>query len=140
MKGRYLTVVNKRLEPKREELREGILQAARETGVVDGKWMMFPPAEDLNWVWETVCEGIVNGELGYAAKVAAKTEQDDDRGNRLICVYTEDFDDRKELRKVVAALKKKGLVQGEKLGFKRPIYYKCGGLVFDSCLGLYHRG
>jgi hypothetical protein len=58
------------------------------------------------------------GELGNTAKVAT----DDGSGQaRLICVFTEDFSDMEDVKRVLTTLVEKGLVDEE----ARPIYYKC---------------
>ena len=108
-----------------KELHEAILQAARETNVKDGKWMLFPTAEDLNWAWEVVCNGTVARELGSAAKVSAR-EGEEEPARSLICVYTKDFDDKIDVKRVIVALQQMGLAQGQQAGFQRAVYYKCG--------------
>ena len=88
--------------------------------------MLFPKEENLDQTWKLICEGVVSGELGQAAKVAAKTEGEDDSKVRVIIVYTKDFDDKDDLKRVVVALKGMGLVRSDKLGGQSMIYYKCG--------------
>jgi hypothetical protein len=82
--------------------------------------MIFCHREEINAVWAVVSRGTANNELGIAAKVAP--DAGDDRQARLICVYTKDFTDMKDVSRVVHKLKNLGLVETK----GRPIYYKCG--------------
>lgn len=111
--------LTRKLNPMRKELEKGILDLARETGVTDGKWMLFPAIGRVDEVWEVVVRAMEKGELGDAAKVAT----DDGSGSgqsRLICVYTADFGDVGDVRRVVSRLVDIGLVgKGPKA-----IYYK----------------
>jgi Domain of unknown function (DUF1917) len=62
----------------------------------------------------------VTDKLGIAAKIAA----DSDFGReRLICVYTRDFSDINDVRRVAQSLLDLDLISGD--GSRRPIYYKC---------------
>ena len=72
----------------------------------------------MNRIWDIIAHATAAGELGHAAKVAA----DDGSGNakaRLICVYTEDYNDKSEVQRVLQALNRMGFIQGD-----RGIYYK----------------
>lgn len=68
------------------------------------------------------------GDLGIAAKVAP--DEGDDRKPRLICVYTRDFTDLKDVSRVLNRLVDLGIV--EKKG--RPIYYKCGMFITSETI------
>ena len=103
-----------------------LLQAARNCGMVVGKWMLFPRANEVDQVWEKVVRATVDGRLGISCKVA--TRESDDPGDvaflartRLICVYTYDFGDEEDVRRVLNGLAEMGLVP-EKGG----LWYKCG--------------
>lgn len=86
--------------------------------------MLFPSPADVDRCWGLVAEGTANRELGSAAKVAP----DDDSGRaRLICVYTKDFSDRADVKRVAERLKAMGLLRKKGLGLgdeDRGIYYK----------------
>ena len=86
--------------------------------------MLFPMADDVNRFWSLVATATAAGELGHAAKVAA----DDGSGNasaRLICVYTEDFSDKEDVKRVLGRLVDMGLVTRKgPMGEDRGIYYK----------------
>lgn len=111
--------LTRQLNPMRKELEGNLLSLARETGVTDGKWMLFPEVDRVNEVWGAVAMAMEKGELGEAAKVAT----DDGSGSghaRLICVYTSDFDDKQDVKRVLSKLVDLGLVgKGS-----RSIYYK----------------
>lgn len=111
------TALTRKLNPMRKELEKNILDLARETGVTHGKWMLFPSHDRVDEVWGTVVRAMEKGELGDAAKAAT------DGGcgkSRLICVYTEDFGDVEDVKRVVSKLVDFGLVgKGP-----RSVYYK----------------
>ena len=91
--------------------------------------MLFPAVEDVDYVWSQIAKGTAEAELGVAAKVAAAGEEEETDGGRrrLICVYTKDFGDREDVKRVLVGLKRMGLLRGEDGGEGRGIYYKCGG-------------
>jgi hypothetical protein len=79
--------------------------------------MIFCEPQDVNAVWRLVAKATANNELGRAAKVAP--DAGDGRDVRLICVYTENFADLKDVTRVAANLKELGVIGS------RGIYYKC---------------
>ncbi|KAJ5780520.1 hypothetical protein N7457_005680 [Penicillium paradoxum] len=112
--------LTRKLNPMRKELERNILDLGRETGVTDGKWMLFPTVDHVDEVWSTVVKAMEKGELGEAAKVATA----DGSGNgqsRLICIYTSDFGDTGDVKRVLCKLVDLGLVGRGSRG----IYYKC---------------
>ncbi len=90
------------------------------------QWMLFRSAQDVDGAWEAVAKATANNELGIAAKVAPRPEElgenDDDRRERLICVYTTDFRDAEDVRRVARKLRRLGLAPP----WGRPLYYKPG--------------
>ena len=86
--------------------------------------MLFCPPAEVNEVWEIVAKATANNELGIAAKVAPKPEEEDPRRDRLICVYTSDFKDKADVGRVLQKLRELRLVEAR----GRPIYYKPGKL------------
>ncbi|KAF2972057.1 hypothetical protein GQX73_g1545 [Xylaria multiplex] len=96
-----------------------ILDLAKGLRVTCGKWMLFCAVFEVNDVWEIIAKATANNELGIAAKVAAKSNADQ-RTERLICVYTADFSDKKDVTRVAKRLKQLGLVKN------KPLYYKPG--------------
>lgn len=110
--------LTRKLNLLRRELEKNIFALARETGVTTGKWMLFPSVDQVDATWKTVVEAIESGKLGNDAKVAT----DDGSGqSRLICVYTADFGDTNDVKRVAKAMAELGLIDVD----KRPIYYKC---------------
>ncbi|KAK7738620.1 hypothetical protein SLS62_011354, partial [Diatrype stigma] len=101
-----------------------VLDLAHALRVRCGKWMLFRKARDINQTWEAIAKATANGKLGIAAKVAPRPEGDEDDGDedseRLICVYTKDFRDLEDVRRVARALRELGLVPPR----ARPLYYK----------------
>lgn len=81
--------------------------------------MLFCTIFEVNEVWETIAKATANNELGIGAKVATKSNVDQ-RTERLICVYTADFSDKKDVTRVAERLKQLGLVKN------KPLYYKPG--------------
>ncbi|KAJ2973471.1 hypothetical protein NUW58_g8929 [Xylaria curta] len=94
-----------------------ILDLAKGLRVTCGKWMLFCTYFEVNAVWEIIAKATANNELGIAAKVAPKSNVDQ-RTERLICVYTPDFSDKKDVTRVAERLKQLGLVKN------KPLYYK----------------
>lgn len=82
--------------------------------------MLFIEQTDVNAVWSAVAKATAKNELGIAAKVAP--DEGDTRKHRLICIYTEDFTDMKDVARVLSKLKDLGVFEAR----GKPIYYKCG--------------
>jgi hypothetical protein len=81
--------------------------------------MLFPKIDDVPRYWYKVAEATSDNRLGISAKIS--TGLDDDRKERLICVYTKDFSDVDDVRRVLQALVDIDLVSEDGRG----IYYKC---------------
>jgi len=82
--------------------------------------MIFCQAAEVNAVWSVIARATASNELGIAAKVTP--DDGDDRKPRLICIYTKDFTDMKDVSRVIHKLRDLGLVEPR----GKPIYYKCG--------------
>ncbi|KAL8870015.1 MAG: hypothetical protein Q9174_003841 [Haloplaca sp. 1 TL-2023] len=122
MKGKAQGIITKKLIPLRTAAKEKLLACAKEYQHTSGKWMLFPYPDDVNACWATVAHATVNRELGIAAKVAPDAGEGD-RGQRLICIYTKDFSDLDDVKRVLERLAELGMV---KKG--RDIYYKADAL------------
>jgi hypothetical protein len=94
--------------------------------------MLFCPPREVNEIWEIVAKATAGNELGIAAKVAPKSETEDARKDRLICVYTSDFHDKADVGRVLQKLRELKLVETK----GRPIYYKPGKLGILHSFGL----
>ncbi|MFJ8955172.1 putative phosphothreonine lyase domain-containing protein [Streptomyces sp. NPDC102381] len=77
-----------------------------------GKWLWFPPVSLLDAAWDTVRAATQNGLLGYRSKAATliNTRPGSDDSRRPICVYTHDWRDIEDVRRVLTALRGLGIV------------------------------
>ncbi|THZ60002.1 DUF1917-domain-containing protein [Aureobasidium pullulans] len=119
--------ITRKLGPLREQLKEDILDLAVSCGVTSGKWMLFPKPDDVNRVWRLVAEAVVDGRLGDTAKVAPADPPNPFTGEQkqsshLICVYTKDFSDLDDVRRVLAEMVELGLAPRN--AADGAIYYK----------------
>jgi len=100
-----------------------ILDLAHHLHVRCGKWMLFPPPNVVDDVWAVVARATAANELGVAAKVAPKGDEEGSQGSaRLICIYTRDFRDKDDVARVLGRMRELELVRAN----SRPVYYKCG--------------
>ncbi|KAJ5998720.1 hypothetical protein N7451_006530 [Penicillium sp. IBT 35674x] len=114
--------LTRKLTPLRRELEKNIFALARETGVTGGKWMLFPSASEVDSTWKTLVTGMDEGTIRADAKVATEDGSGSGSGqSRLICVYTPDFEDKKDVKEVLLMLQNQGLFEPR----KAPIFYKC---------------
>ncbi|KAI9820887.1 MAG: hypothetical protein M1832_003520 [Thelocarpon impressellum] len=111
----------------------GLLDVAKEAGCTTGKWMLFPPSASVDELWSSVARATVANELGVIAKVATAPDEasggEGGRSSRVICIYTADFSDVADVKRVLVKLKELGLVEAGGRG----IYYKCDAY---TCLGI----
>ncbi|KAL9088054.1 MAG: hypothetical protein Q9165_006395 [Trypethelium subeluteriae] len=115
--------ITKRLSLSRDDLKQNINELAVDTGVVGGKWMLRPSLEDLPRVWRLVAEAVAEGRLGLCAKVPPEgSTYRSPTDESVVIVYTYDFTDQKDVKRVLQELVNIGLVPQE--GSGRPIYYK----------------
>lgn len=104
----------------RQKLEADILECARQNGITEGKWMLFLSEHKVDEVWEAVVGATTKGNLGIQAKVAVKAAGE--HRPRLIAVYTRDFADKEDIKRVLVKLVDMGLVAKSPMG---QIYYKC---------------
>lgn len=71
-------------------------------------------------MWAKVARATANGELGIAAKICPREEPD---RHRLVCVYTQDFNDKDDVARVLKRLQELGLVRREQ---RNQLCYKTG--------------
>ena len=130
MAGKAKSTIGRKLTPLRKQLEADLYAAAKEKGCTSGKWMLFPMADDVNRFWSLVATATAAGELGHAAKVAT----DDGSGDvtaRLICIYTENFSDTEDVKRVVERLVGMELVNRKgPMGEERGIYYKADAFTY----------
>ncbi|EQB51365.1 hypothetical protein CGLO_09098 [Colletotrichum gloeosporioides Cg-14] len=96
-----------------------VLSLAHACKVRSGKWLLFCSPRDVNEVWAIIARATANNELGIAAKVAPRQDATG-RKDRMIAVYTADFNDVTDVMRVLRRLRELKVV--EAMG--RPIYYK----------------
>lgn len=75
---------------------------------VVGKWMPFTAPERVHEVWAAIVEATEAGRLGIKAKVATDHQPGKDV---LICVYSKDHRDRRDVARVLGELRAMGIHQ-----------------------------
>ncbi|KAM4057969.1 DNA polymerase II large subunit-like protein [Hirsutella rhossiliensis] len=118
--GKSQTVIRKEMIKEAKQATLDILNLAHAAKVGTGKWLLFCQPADVNEIWELVAKATANNELGIAAKVAPRSPDQDQRKDRLVCVYTADFHDKADVGRVLQRLRELRLVESR----ARPIYYK----------------
>lgn len=114
--------ITRLLQTDREWLERSIVDLAKSKGMMNGKWMLFPFLDMVDEIWRKVAKATMEGTLGCAAKVAA----DDGSGSqRPICIYTKDFTDEEDVRRVLKKIQDLQLVKSE-----QGIYYKCDAYTY----------
>jgi hypothetical protein len=100
-----------------EEINVYWLHAEREEGDYpeqtsrSGKWLIFVNVENVDEAWEKVKNATEQGKLGFASKVATAKPNPNaiDPSKRVICVYTYDWKDEKDVRRVREELRRLGI-------------------------------
>src|SRR5262245_15869141 len=93
------------------------LHAARKTGSYPastencGKWLVFVPLSQIDEVWAKIKLATEEGRLGSAAKVgtARPNPNATNRASKVICVYTYDWTDEADVRRVRHELRALGI-------------------------------
>jgi hypothetical protein len=117
--------ITRKLGPYRDQLEVDLLNTAKRFGVTSSKWMLFPKLDDLPRVWRLVAEATAEGKLGSTSKVGTWSPDDAIKGCTLICVYTNDFSDLDDVKRVMRALIDLGIAKRES-----KIYYKCDAYTY----------
>jgi len=73
--------------------------------------MLFPPAREVDVIWRTIIKGTIKGRFGLTSKVT--TNRGNRKDKRLIYIYTKDFSDKVDVRRVLNALIDVGLVRDD---------------------------
>lgn len=76
-----------------------------------GKWLVFINLENVDEVWAKIKNAVEEGRLGDSAKVATAKKKPlyEDSNVKVICVYTYDWADEKDVRRIREELKKLGI-------------------------------
>jgi Bles03-like protein len=103
----------------------------REPSPASGKWMLFPYTEKVDGVWDLIAGEVEAGNLGPSAKVASALPNPNSRNPkvRLICVYTSNWRDKDDVRRVLRRLRA--------IGFQERLSYKTDD---DTIAGHYGPG
>lgn len=87
--------------------------------------MLFPSSQDLPRYWRGVAQATSEGKLGPTSKVATPDPYNG-KDETLICVYTYDFTDERDVRRVLDELVDLGLCRPD----AKPIFYKCDAYTY----------
>ena len=82
-----------------------------------GKWCIFRSAQDVDAMWQRIENACTSQQLDVAKVSTHKTSQY--RDSHVICVYTPDFEDKDDVRRVREILRELGCI--EELGYKRDV-------------------
>lgn len=76
-----------------------------------GKWLVFVDEEDVDEVWVKIKKAVEEGKMGGEAKVStAKPNPNATKSSkRVICVYTYDYTDEEDVRRIREELRKLGI-------------------------------
>jgi hypothetical protein len=74
---------------RRRSLERSIPGLAKQTYIVEGKWMVHPPSNLVDTTWERVARATFEGRLGYGAKVSRVNREG--KEGFATWVQTEDF-------------------------------------------------
>lgn len=78
-----------------------------------GKWLIFCPTTEVDPTWDLIRQATEGGLLGFASKVS--TAHPGTIGHtsetRIICVYTYDYEDTTDVRRIRSALRDLGITQ-----------------------------
>lgn len=76
-----------------------------------GKWLVFVDQNEVDKVWEIVKKAVEEGKLGNEAKVATAKPNPHSMNSteRVICVYTYDWTDQEDVRRIREELRKLGI-------------------------------
>ena len=117
------SAITRKLREHRERLANDILSLAAQTNVTMGKWMLFPDVTNLPRCWRLVAEATASCKLGPTSKVATYEAS---QSRSLICIYTYNFQDYVDVRRVLEELIRLDLCSEE----GKPIYYKCDAYTY----------
>ncbi|MBY0433609.1 MAG: DUF1917 domain-containing protein [Cyclobacteriaceae bacterium] len=78
-----------------------------------GKWLIFSDKNEIDQIWGRVKLLTENGHLGFASKVSTAKENPNAKKSDVgvICVYSYDWTDEKDVRRIREELRKIGITQ-----------------------------
>lgn len=93
-------------------------EQAEKQNLKSGKWLIYVYRDNINDVWKKIKTATEESELGIEAKVATVIQSDahNDRKLHVICVYTYDWTDIKDVKRVRQKLRDLGITN--KISYK----------------------
>jgi hypothetical protein len=78
-----------------------------------GKWLVFVDISNLDETWAKIKEATEKGKLGGSSKTSTAKESPNafDENKKVICVYTYDHTDEKDVMRIRKNLEKLGITQ-----------------------------
>ena len=83
-----------------------------------GKWLVFVDAANVDGIWSKIKRAVEHGLLGDQAKVSTAKPNPNarDPNRRVICVFTYDYDDIEDVRRIREQLRRLGVT--ERIAYK----------------------
>ena len=83
-----------------------------------GKWLIFSDAAKVDSIWRKVKQAVEDGLLGDRVKVSTAKPNPNarDSSRRVICVFTYDYEDIEDVRRIREQLRRLGVT--EKIAYK----------------------
>lgn len=100
-----------------------------------GKWLIFVPVQNIDAAWDKIRRATEDGQLGEISKVATGKPNPNarDPGVKVICVYTYDSEDERDVWRVRQKLRD--------LGFTNTLFYKTDAATYAGKYAKHgHRG
>lgn len=129
MQGKAQSAITRQYNKERVKVEEELRELAKNKHCTSGKWLLFPLVENVNDVWAKIATATAAGELGPWAKCATQGSARNgavgsgavdagysEKHSRVICVYTYDFTDLEDVKRVLRNLVDLDLVREEELG------------------------
>jgi len=125
-----------------------LIDLATKHNVLDGKWLLYVKAEDIEKDWPKIRNAIIEGKLGSTAKIS---DTPDERGSHVVCIYCPNFLDKDDLLRVRRSISNDvGMYKTSVLRFKldavtylnlyaknqwklKTTSYECGGKKDEEC-------
>lgn len=89
----------------KDECLESMKNIAVEQKCTVGKWMLFFKPDQADEKWEEIARATAQGKLGCSAKINPTKELTQDA---LCCIYTKNFADKDDVKRVLTSLKEMG--------------------------------
>lgn len=82
-------------------------------GARSGKWLVFVSAGQVDQAWARIAEATEQGHLGATSKVATAKPNSNAMSQdiKVICVYTYDFEDQADVRRIREELRRLGITK-----------------------------